>query len=346
MTGLVLEDLYHAFHGIEAVSGVSLAVEPGEILCLLGPSGCGKTTTLRVAAGLETLQRGRVFVGDRLVAEPGRSVPPERRNVGMVFQDYALFPHLTALENVAFGLTELPAAARQNKATELLARVGLDTHTAQYPHALSGGEQQRVALARALAPSPGVMLLDEPFANLDVRLRNRVRDDSLALLKETGAAMLLVTHDPEEAMLMADRIAVMRKGHIVQSGAPEDLYDHPVDGFMVRFFNDVNVLHGVVEQASVTTSIGHFPAPGLRDGTAVEVLVRPEGLSFDGEDAGSAVEVRSARTMGPYALTQMEVCAGGDHLTARVTGGRPQPGQHATVHVDDTHVFVFPTGPV
>ena len=346
MTSLILEEVRHAFDGVVAVDGLSLEVGLGEVVCLLGPSGCGKTTSLRIAAGLEHLQQGRVSIGGTVVADGRTSVPPEKRNVGMVFQDYALFPHLTARENVAFGLAAQPAAAARKAADEMLARVGLAAYGDQYPHALSGGEQQRVALARALAPRPKLMLLDEPFANLDVRLRDQVRDDSLTLLKEAGIAALLVTHDPEEAMRMADRIAVMRKGRIVQQGSPVDLYTRPIDGFMVRFFNEVNVLNGVVKSGYVTVTGAPLEAPGLPDDTPVEILIRPEGIALRGAGAGGcsasiAATVHRARLMGPYSLTILRL-SDGSELTARTPGKPPEAGQAVRLHLDPEHVFVFP----
>ena len=341
MTGLVLEEVQHAFAGVIAVDGLSLAVEPGEIVCLLGPSGCGKTTTLRVAAGLERLQQGRILIGDRVVADPHRSLPPEKRNVGMVFQDYALFPHLTVEQNVAFGLGSKSAADRRTIARGLLEQVGVLDYADQYPHTLSGGEQQRVAVARALAPRPGLMLLDEPFANLDVRLRDQVRDDSLSLLRDAGAATLLVTHDPEEAMRMADRIAVMRKGRIVQDGTPSDLYLHPLDGFMVRFFNEVNVLHGVVKDKYVATPLGALAVPDLPDETPVEVLIRPEAIRLDGPaEDGAAATVRDARMMGPYSLAHLRLVDGSE-VVARVPGQPPAVDHAVGVQLDPVHVFVF-----
>ena len=218
MTALALSGVDHAYGSKTILHDVSLEVREEEILCLLGPSGCGKTTILRLAAGLELPTRGTIQVGGRLVSGNGAFVPPERRDVGLLFQDYALFPHLSIAGNIAFGLRSMSEPAQKQRIGEMLELTHLTGRGDTYPHTLSGGEQQRVALARALAPRPRVLLLDEPFSGLDTQLRQKVRDETLHVLKEVGAAVVLVTHDPEEALFMADRIALMKAGRIVQSG--------------------------------------------------------------------------------------------------------------------------------
>ncbi|MFQ6017731.1 MAG: ABC transporter ATP-binding protein, partial [Kiloniellaceae bacterium] len=263
MDALALEHVSHAYGDVVAVDDLSLSVAPRELVCLLGPSGCGKTTALRVAAGLERLQRGRVLMNGQPVADPGMDVPPEDRGVGLVFQDYALFPHLSVRDNVAFGLTGLGAAERRARAEEVLGQVGIADYAGAYPHSLSGGQQQRVALARALSPRPRVMLMDEPFSGLDTQLRNQVRDETLHILKQSGAATLMVTHDPEEAMFMADRIALMREGRLVQVGPPTDLYFAPKDAFVASFFGDMNRLECVVHEGRVATPFGAIEAGNL-----------------------------------------------------------------------------------
>ena len=251
MEVLKLEHVSHDFGEVRAVDDVTLCVGRGELVCLLGPSGCGKTTALRIAAGLERLQQGRVLIDGVPVGDQKHDVPPEDRSVGLVFQDYALFPHLDVKGNVAFGLRGWSRRDRDARAYEVLEQVGMGQLADAHPHMLSGGQQQRVALARALAPNPKVMLLDEPFSGLDVTLRHTIRDETLNVLKTAGAATLMVTHDPEEAMFMADRVALMRDGRVVQSGPPAELYANPVDKFVASFFGDINRLAGQVKGGQV-----------------------------------------------------------------------------------------------
>jgi iron(III) transport system ATP-binding protein len=267
--GLEFEDIVHRYADVEAVSGVSLAVKPGEIVCLVGQSGCGKTTLLRLAAGLERPASGRVLMDGREMAGPRTFLAPERRGVGLMFQDYALFPHMSVLDNVLFGLKALSRADAQREAARALARVGLDRHARDYPHRLSGGEQQRVALARAIAPRPGVILMDRG-------LREAVRDQTLTVMKETRATAIIVTHDPEEALRLGDRIALMRGGRLVQVGTPRDIYQRPVDLFAARFFSDLNEIPGRIKNGMADTAVGLFAAPGHGEGSAVTVCVRPQ----------------------------------------------------------------------
>jgi len=348
---LRLEGVRHRYGNTVAVDGVSVAVAAGEVVCLLGPSGCGKTTVLRLAAGLEPLQEGVVRIGGVAVAGDGVEVPPERRGVGLVFQDYALFPHLDVRDNVAFGLTGWRAADRRRRADEVLALVGMTGHSRSYPHELSGGQQQRVALARALAPRPRVVLLDEPYSGLDARLRDRVRDEVLHILKASGSACLMVTHDSEEAMFMADRIAVMRAGRIVQEGSPVELYCEPADAFVASFFGEVNRIDGKVSGGSIDTPIGPVPARGLAEGTGATVVIRPEAVTIQpwasafAEDPAGVVE--QSRLLGRTSLVHMTVTAPARpewsvHLHARVPGVYlPKPGARVRIQVDPTQTFVF-----
>ena len=343
---LAFAGIRHAYGGREVLSGIDLAVAPGEIVCLLGPSGCGKTTLLRLASGLEPLQAGRIDLAGRLIAEPGREVPPESRSVGFVFQDYALFPHLTVAENVAFGLRFVPRGDRRWRVMDALARVGLETYQHAYPHMLSGGQQQRVALARALAPRPQVLLLDEAFASLDARLREQVRDDTLHVLQTAGIATLLVTHDAEEAMFMGDRIALMREGRIVQAGTPMELYLQPVDRYVAVFLGEVNTLRGRIRHGEAVTALGALPAPDFPEGAPVEVLIRPEALRLDA--AGVAAEVEACRPLGAVTLVHLAVPDGAGgllHLHARLPPGRLLArGEAVHLALDAERAFVFPPG--
>src|SRR5215213_5704268 len=342
---LAFEDVAQAFGGVRALDGVSLTIAPGEIVCLLGPSGCGKTTLLRVAAGVESPVSGRVLLDGLEVSGPKTFVAPERRGVGLMFQDYALFPHLSILDNVSFGLRGLAARDVEASARRALARVGLERYAGDFPHMLSGGEQQRVALARSIAPRPGVLLMDEPFSNLDRRMRDAIRDETVAILRETGATTIVVTHDPEEAMRIADRIVLLRQGRIVQEGPAETLYHQPVDIFAARFFCDFNEVEGVCRNGRIPTPIGAFPAPHMAEGEAAVVCIRPQGVRLT--PAGFCLPGRllSRRFLGEVELVQVAV-QGLDHpLQARVRGPvLVNAGEDLGVEIDPDEVLVFAAG--
>jgi len=350
---LEIKNIVRNYAGRRVVDDVSLRVMPGQVTCLLGPSGCGKSTTLRMIAGVEMQDSGEIYVDGALVCDTVFRIPPERRQIGLMFQDFALFPHLTVGENVAFGLTG-PKAARRARAEELLARVELGRFIDMHPDSLSGGEQQRVALVRALAPEPGIMLMDEPFSGLDNRLRDGIRDDTLALLKEENTAVLLVTHEPDEAMRMADEIALMRDGQIVQQGAPYNVYTRPKDRAAVAFFSDINVLEAKVQGALVPTPFGQFLAPGVVDGTEVEIVFRPQHVRID-FDRGAApaptpkegtparAEVVRARFMGHESLIEFRMVETGAVLKATVPNVfLPQAGTVMYLRVPRDRCFVFP----
>jgi iron(III) transport system ATP-binding protein len=349
---LSFTDVAHVYGDKLALSDVSFEVEEGSIVCLLGPSGCGKTTALRIAAGLETPRHGLVRLAGRVVTGPDGVVPPERRDAGLLFQDYALFPHLSVAENVAFGLRGAPAAERAARVDELLRRIDLSDRRQAYPHMLSGGEQQRVALARALAPRPAVLLLDEPFSGLDTVLRQQVRDQTLHVLKDIGASVLLVTHDPEEALFMADRIAIMRDGRLLQIGEPSDLYFHPADAFVAEFFGEVNRIPSKVAGGMAPSPFGPLPAPGLADGTPVIFLIRSEALRLRSEPVNGAATphatVEAARMLGRSTLIHLHTHPATGftlHLHARAMGtALPRPGTDVWIDVDPRLVFVFAQG--
>ena len=272
------------FGAVRAVDDARLCVEKGEFVALLGPSGCGKTTLLRLIAGFEEPEAGEIEVAGRRVAG-GTWVPPERRKVGMVFQDYALFPHLTVAENVAFGL---PRAERKTRVPAVLALVDLCGLGERYPHELSGGQQQRVALARALAPKPELVLLDEPWSNIDPHLRSTMRDELARILRAIHVTVVLVTHDREEAFSLADRIALMRDGTVVQEGTPEQVYTAPATRWAAEFVGAGNFLPGRLADGVVETRVGRFPARNANGATEVDVLIRPELLELEPDPAGEA----------------------------------------------------------
>jgi iron(III) transport system ATP-binding protein len=273
----VVKHYVHGDHG--DVQGMSLMVMQGEVLVLLGPSGCGKTTTLRLIAGFEQPDAGTVRIAGRLAADRTRSTPPEQRGLGMVFQDYALFPHLTVAENVAFGLQRLPKRQRAGRVDEVLQMVGLGELAERYPHALSGGQQQRVALARALAPRPAVILFDEPFSNLDAELRQQMRGEVRRILKESNSTAVFVTHDQQEALLVADRVAVMRQGYVEQIDAPDAVYHRPQNRFVAEFMGAADFLPVQATAAGLVSEIGLLPAASaLPLGRQAEAMVRPHDL--------------------------------------------------------------------
>jgi iron(III) transport system ATP-binding protein len=339
---LFLEHVRHSYGDKAAVADVSLAVQAGEILALLGPSGCGKSTLLRLAAGLERPGAGKVAVGGRIVSGEGVFVPPERRGLSLVFQDYALFPHLTVAANVAFGLNGRPRGEADAIVADLLARIGLADRAGAYPHMLSGGEQQRVVLARALAPGPAALLMDEPFSNLDQRLRQGMREETVRLLRERGAAAVLVTHDPDDALAAADRMALMRDGRLVQVGTPEEVFHAPADRFAARLFGEVAEVPAVIAGGRAWSALGAFATPHLADGPGTVCLRRDVVTLADGPDAVGAV-VLATRFLG--ARRQVLLKVEGLDTPIEVAIDRRlgvEPGTRLSITVDRREAFVFP----
>jgi iron(III) transport system ATP-binding protein len=333
MTQLVVTGLHKAFGDHPVLTGVDLEVPAGELTAILGPSGSGKTTLLRVLAGFDRADAGTVTLGETVVDGPGAHLAPERRRIGYVPQEGSLFPHLTVAANVGFGL---PGRQRRGRATaELLEAVGLAGLGRRYPHQLSGGQQQRVALARALAIRPQIVLLDEPFASLDAHLRASVRADVQSLLADAGITGILVTHDQDEALSTADRVAVLRDGRIAQCAAPQDLYDRPADADIARFIGDANLLDGVLDSDTVDTILGRLAVepgclPGLSSDKAT-VLIRPEQVELSADGAPR----RPAAAAGPDPDA-------GPELTGHVVA-YGYHGHDAVIHVRPDHDAAAPT---
>nr|WP_306266697.1 ABC transporter ATP-binding protein [Pararhizobium sp. IMCC3301] len=341
------DNISHHYGPTRALHDINLTIASGEIVCLLGQSGSGKTTLLRIAAGIEAPQSGRFLVDGQEYGAPDRLVPPEKRGIGLMFQDFALFPHLTVLKNVMFGLTALSSSIARSEAMLALERVGLAQHADLYPHHLSGGEQQRVALARSIAPRPGILLMDEPFSGLDQRLRDSVRDETIAILREMRATCLMVTHDPEEAMRVADRILLMKHGQIVQDGSARELYYQPVDLASARFFSEVNMLEGEIVDEAVITPVGTFAAEGKSNGTA-SVCIRFQGVNIipitnQPAPVGAKLgRVLRRRFLGEVDLVDTAVEGLDDPLQARIRNAdNLKPGTEVFVSFDPRDILVF-----
>ena len=327
------------FGPVVATDRAALDVEQGEILALLGPSGCGKTTFLRLIAGFERPDAGTIAFAGRVVAGPGTFVLPERRRVGFVFQDYALFPHLTVAGNVGFGVDR---AERPDRVERTLALVGLGGLGDRYPHELSGGQQQRVALARALAPRPEIVLLDEPFSNLDADLRERVRGEVRAILRTAGASTVFVTHDQEEAFDIADRIAVMNRGRIEQLGRPEEIYHTPATRFVADFVGDADFLPAEVAGDTLVTELGSYPLNGVAVAPGgVEIMLRPEDIELRPTERSDAPQVTARRFKGPLSLSTVRLPTGrvvtGAHSSQEIFS----PGQRVDVGFLPDHLVLF-----
>ncbi len=337
---VICRDLRKSFGAVQAVRNVSLALRRGECLALLGPSGCGKTTVLRLIAGLERPDGGAIVINGRTVSDGRVFEPAHRRHVGLVFQDYALFSHMTVAQNVAYGLGR--RSDRRERVAAMLALVGLEGLEERYPHELSGGQQQRVALARALAPQPDILLLDEPFSNLDVALRRQVREEVQRILRQAGVSAILVTHDQEEAMSLGDRIALMFDGALHQIGTPRDLYEHPVSRRAAQFMGDSNFVSGQAQGSVAHTILGTVALAQPAQG-AVDVLLRPEVLTLDGAENGTRAIVSGQMYLGARQVVWVKLAEEAAVLKVLCgAGARWQTGQVVGVHVTGEGV-AFPS---
>ncbi|MCW5725215.1 MAG: ABC transporter ATP-binding protein [Maricaulaceae bacterium] len=328
-----------------ALRGADLDLYCGRVTVLLGPSGSGKSTLLRAIAGLERLDGGEIRHAGEMWSGPDKHIAPEKRRVGVVFQDFALFPHLTALDNVAFGLNALPRPERREHALKLLADLEMGALAHAYPHELSGGEQQRVALARALAPGPDIVLMDEPFSGLDRRLRASMREQALKTLRASNAAILVVTHDTEEAMAVADDLALMAAGRIIQSGPPDTVYLSPSCEIAARLTGDVESFRGLVKTGFMPTPLGDLPADGIGDDSHAVALIRPEGIRLNTGD-GVSVRVVSRRPQGAWAAVTIETADGSLWRASAPLTAALEPGSGATAAIDPAFARVVADGAI
>ncbi|MBF2014722.1 MAG: ABC transporter ATP-binding protein [Rivularia sp. T60_A2020_040] len=325
---------------IPAVNNVSLTLQEGDILALLGPSGCGKTTLLRIIGGFEYPQTGEVKIGKDKVCSPVSWIPPEKRDIGIVFQDYALFPHLTVAENVAFGLKNSDKRQTKQRVSQILNLVRLDTLEKRYPYELSGGQQQRVALARALAPEPKLMLLDEPLSNLDIQVRLQLREEIRDILKIAGTSAIFITHDQEEALAIADIVGVMRQGCLEQIGTPEQIYSYPESRFVAEFVTQANFLPARRQGNVWQTEIGDFEIKDNRSRHEAEIMVRQEDLILQ-PDTNSRVKITKRRFLGREYRYCLET-ASGKEIHARTIVDTALPvGTPVKISVIDDAIKIF-----
>jgi iron(III) transport system ATP-binding protein len=339
-TLLEIEDLSHAYGAQQVVRGLSFSLPRGAIGCLLGPSGCGKTTVLRCIAGFEPAQQGAIRIDGREVSGPRGTVPPEKRRIGMVFQDYALFPHLTVSANIAFGL-RAPGAGRAARVAELAGMVGLSAVLDKYPHELSGGQQQRVALARALAPRPDLLLLDEPFSNLDVDLRERLSGEVREIIKASGATAVLVTHDQQEAFAVADEIGVLHDGRIQQWDTAYNLYHRPANRFVADFVGQGVFLPArALNAQEIEIELGVLKGSAPHDGQGFEVLLRPDDVVHD-DAAPTKAEVVLKAFRGAEILYTLRLHSGRKVLALVPSHHNHAIGEHIGIRLDVDHVVAF-----
>ena len=352
MSSVALSHVRRAYAGVAALDEVSLTAPEAKVLVLLGPSGSGKSTILRLVAGLEPIDAGEVRIGDELVSAPGRTLPAEQRRIGMVFQDYALFPHLSVADNVAFGLHRLDRKTRKQRALQYLEAVGLAAHAAKHPHQLSGGQQQRVALARALAPQPDLILLDEPFSNLDVELRERLSLEVREIIKRSNTTAILVTHDQHEAFAIADEIGIMHEGRIQQWDNAYNLYHRPANRFIADFVGQGVFLPGrVLPSLEVRIELGTLKQaihqccngvdPAHKEGCQVEVLLRPDDIVHDDSSPLQAEVVHKA-FKGAEILYTLKLESGRPLLALVPSHHNHALGERIGIRLDVDHVVAFP----
>ncbi len=345
---LNVKNLYHSYGEIQALKNLNFSINDNSIISILGPSGCGKTTLIRVIAGLEKIQHGELFIYDKLVASNKINTPPEIRPVSYVFQDFALFPHMSVLENISF------AAGSQKNKKQLIDQVTrlakVNNFLDKFPHSLSGGEQQRVALARSIAVQPKLLLLDEPFSDLDTSLKNEIIDDTLHLINSLESSAIIVTHNAEEAMFLSDLIIVMGKGEIIQIGTPHKIYFHPINLYVASLFGETNVFQSEVVNNECATPLGIIQSQNFQNKQKVDVVFRPEAIKINSEKSPlsspySGVVVDS-KFLGNNTIIHMTVSDKENikhHIHSKVVGNfLPSPASSVSITIDRSQVFIFP----
>lgn len=339
---LQLDNIHLGYGNGPVVRGLSFGLGEGEIGCLLGESGCGKTTALRAIAGFEPVEAGSIRIRDRLVSEPGVTSAPEKRGVGMVFQDHALFPHLTVAENIGFGLHKLSSARRRERVRELLALAGLERMDDRFPHEMSGGQQQRVALARALAPEPAVMLLDEPFSNLDAGLRRQMGEEVRRMLKARGTVTLLVTHDQQEAFALADKVGLMCDGKLLQWDTPYQLYHRPADRFVAEFTGRGSYLAATAAGDHLVHALGRSPLPDgeFPQHAQVDLLIRPDDIRPS--SGGLPARVISSQFQGAEIFYRLRLESGEEVGALFPSHENFAPNETIGIGLDAKHLITFP----
>jgi iron(III) transport system ATP-binding protein len=339
---LRVDSISKNFQNKNILNNVSLSLYPGEVLCLLGDSGCGKTSLLRIIAGLDKYFYGEILINEEIVSSANIYISPDKRPISMLFQDYALFPHMTVEENIKYGLKDLKKDQKTYKVNKIIDDLGLTLHKTKYPHELSGGEQQRVALARATAPEPIILLMDEPFNGLDRSLREYVREETISVLRNSEAAVIAVTHDPEEAMIMGDRIALMRDGEIVQVGTNEEMIFNPLDKYTVNTFSNVNTYESKVKSNQVITPFGKFDSNGIEDGNDVEVLIRDQAFSVTDATTNNSYIVRQIDFTGEKSRMQLSAIDSEDVIKITIPGKSSiKLNDKIGLSVDNRYVHIF-----
>ncbi|MBL41385.1 MAG: ABC transporter ATP-binding protein [Rhodospirillaceae bacterium] len=321
---LKIDNISHKFGKFEIINNLSLEVLPNEIICLLGPSGSGKSTILRIIAGLEKLQKGKIYLNNKIISTNDFDyIQPEDREIGFVFQDLALFPHLNVEDNINYGLNKINKEIKKQVYNSLVNKIGIQHLGKKYPHELSGGEQQRVALARALAPNPKLMLLDEPFSDLDTRLREKIREETISILKSNNTPVLLVTHDPNEAMLVSDKIIIINNKQKIQEGSSEDIYFKPKNKFVASFFSDINIFSGLVNESKVNFLLGGVNINKNYSQKEVEVVIRTEGVKINNIKDESIFnvegEISSVKNVGIYQYVNIKINGHPYLISAKLT---------------------------